>query len=93
MFSDQTYFTQTCRPCFSTNKPVEKTNIPVPVVDVSGVRPLLHNPSWIPLSPLGHHRLLEMEYFVVNEQKSDEVCSGVGAYTIFLELVRPFARK
>ena len=36
------------------NTPVEKTNIPVPVVDVGGVRSLLNNPTWIPLTPLRH---------------------------------------
>ena len=41
-------------PSHTTNTPVEKTNIPVPVVDVGGVRSLLNNPSWVPLTPLSH---------------------------------------
>lgn len=28
--------------------------LPVPVVDVGGVRPLLHDPAWVSLTPLGH---------------------------------------
>lgn len=27
---------------------------PMPVVDVGGVRPLLHDPAWVALTPLGH---------------------------------------
>lgn len=29
-------------------------SLPVPIVNVSSIRPLLHNPSWVTLAPLGH---------------------------------------
>ena len=56
----------------TTNMPVGKTNIPVPVVHVGGVRPLLHDPPRIPLTPLSHPWYFKMVFRVIKEQISGE---------------------